>query len=96
MFKRRTLKVSPITRKSFSKHRPIPVVTVFSFVISRVLNTKRKLRYMQQQELIIMSLGRFQHSPMARVGIFILLNNSHYYTLVEECTIDRTNLEYKN
>jgi hypothetical protein len=51
---------------------------------------------MQQQELIIMSLGRFQHSPMARVGIFILLNNSHYYTLVEECTIDRTNLEYKN
>jgi hypothetical protein len=27
-------------------------------------------------------IGRFQHSPTARVGIFILLNN----TLVEECT----------
>jgi hypothetical protein len=23
------------------------------------------------------SLGRFHHSPTARVGIFILLNNSH-------------------
>jgi hypothetical protein len=94
MFKRRTLKVSPITRKSFSKHRLIPVVTVFSFVISRVLNTKRKLRYMQQLDHNV--TRRFHHSPMARVGIFILLNNSHHYTLVEECTIDRTNLEYKN
>jgi hypothetical protein len=24
---------------------------------------------------------------MTRVGIFILLNNSHHYTLIEECTI---------
>jgi hypothetical protein len=35
------------------------------------------------------SLGRFHHSPTARVGIFILLNNSHHYTLVEECTMRR-------
>jgi hypothetical protein len=31
--------------------------------------------------------GWFQHSPTARVAIFILLNNSHHYTLNEECTI---------
>jgi hypothetical protein len=28
------------------------------------------------------------HSPPARVGIFILLNNSHHYALVEGCTIE--------
>jgi hypothetical protein len=27
------------------------------------------------------------NSPKARVGIFVLLNNSHHYALVEECTI---------
>jgi hypothetical protein len=26
-------------------------------------------------------------TPVTRVGIFILLNNSHHYMLVEECTI---------
>jgi hypothetical protein len=35
---------------------------------------------------IIHSLGRFHHSPTARVEIFILVNNSHHYMLAEEST----------
>jgi hypothetical protein len=33
------------------------------------------------------SLGRFHHSPTARVEIFILLNNSLHYMLIEECIL---------
>jgi hypothetical protein len=35
-------------------------------------------------EKFLRCIGRFHHSPTARVGIFVLLNNSHHYTLVKE------------